>query len=174
MNGAKRIKSFTLIEMVLAMLFSAIIVAMAYSAMTIFSRLYDNYSFKRSAQTDLQLIKQAMARDFNQSQTVALNGNRITVKNRPGAIDINYAIEEGYLFRTDQFKADSIKMDKLVFRCFFEGRAVESGIFDHIVLDFTSDLLPGSISITKDYSSEELFEYEDSVRQLNSRLSWKP
>jgi Tfp pilus assembly protein PilE len=174
MNRAKGIKSFTLIEMVLAMLFSAIIVGMAYSAITIFSRLYDKYNIKRSAHADLQLIKQAMARDFNRSGMIALTGNQITMKNRPGAIEINYAIEEGYLIRSEQFKADSIKMDKLVFRCFFEGRAVESGIFDHLVLDFTSDLLPTNISVTKDYSSEELFEYDDSVRQLNSKLSWKP
>jgi Tfp pilus assembly protein PilE len=174
MSRANRIKSFTLIEMVLAMLFSAIIVGMAYSAITIFSRLYDNYNLKRSAHADLQLIKQAMARDFNRSPMITLTGNQITMKNRPEAIDVNYAVEDGYLVRRNQFKADSIKMDKLVFRCFFEGRAVGSGIFDHVVLDFTSDLLPTNISVTKDYSSEELFEYDDSVRQLNSRLSWKP
>lgn len=104
MNRAKRIKSFTLIEMVLAMLFSAIIVGMAYSAITIFSRLYDNYNLKRSAHADLQLIKQAMTRDFNRSRMIALTGNQITMKNRPGAIEINYAIEEGYLVEVTSLK----------------------------------------------------------------------
>jgi len=131
--------------------------------------MYDNYSLKRSANVDIQLIKQAMARDFNRSRIAALNGNQITLKNRPGALAVNYVIEEGYLIRRDQFEADSIKMDNLAFRCFFEGHAIENGIFDRVVLNFKRDLLPASISIMKDYSSEELFEYDYSVRQLNSR-----
>jgi Tfp pilus assembly protein PilE len=176
MSRANKIRSFTLIEMVLAMLFSAIIVGMAYSAITIFSRLYDNYYFKRSAQADLQLISQAMARDFSQSALIQLDGNKITLRDLSGTSVLNYAVEEDYLIRNAEFKSDSIRMDKLGLRCFYEGRAIESGILDHLVLDFTSDLLPASISITKDYSAEELFVYDDSVRQLklNSATLWKP
>lgn len=170
-----RIKSFTLIEMVLAMLFAAIVVGMAYTSITILSRLYESYRLKRSTEADMQLINQAMTRDFSISSLIEISKNQIDLKDSSGAITLHYRIVENYLLRLAAVKTDSIKMDKLAFRGSFEGSEVQQGVIDQIVLSFKNDELPTTIRIRKDYSAVELFNYDDSLQQssLNPAPLWK-
>jgi len=171
---SQRIKSFTLIEMVLAMLFAAIVVGMAYTSITIFSRLYERYRLSRSADADLQLINQAITRDFYSSPLIELVDKQIILKDSSGLVYIYYSVGENYLFRTAALKTDSIKMDKLAFTCSFEGHLTEKGIIDQVVLGFNNDELPTIFSIRKQYSAAELFGYEESLKQLSSAPIWKP
>lgn len=172
---AARIKSFTLIEMVLAMLFSAIVAGMAYTSITIFTRLYENYRLKRSAGADLQLMKQAISRDFSHSSLVEIDGSHFYLKDSMGAAGLYYTLNENYLVRKAPLKSDSIKFDDLAFRGFFEGLSVDKGIVDHIVLHFKSEQSPATISAWKEYSKEELFNWEDSLQNatLNAEPLWK-
>jgi hypothetical protein len=170
-----RIRSFTLIEMVLAMLFSAIVVGMAYTSITIFSRLYENYRLKRSGQADQELINQAMTRDFNRSSLIEIEEEQINLKDSVGAITLHYRIEENYFLRLAALKTDSIKMENLAFKGFFRGLEVNQGIIDQIVLNFNSDEFPIIISVRKNYSAVELFRYEDSLGKSSLILPalWK-
>jgi type II secretory pathway component PulJ len=170
-----RIKSFTLIEMVFAMLFAAIVVGMAYTSITIFSRLYENYRLKRSGQADQELINQAIIRDFNRSSLIEIANKQIDLKDSSGAFTLQYRIEKNYLLRFAALKTDSIKMENLAFKGSFQGHEVKAGIIDQIVLNFNSDELPIIISARKNYSAVELFRYEDSLEKssLISPALWK-
>lgn len=162
-----RIRSFTLIEMVLAMLFSAIVVGIGYTSITIFSKLYENYRLKRSTQSDLQIVEQALTRDLSRSLVVECEMNKIYLRDSANAFTLHYIVDENYLIRIAKLKTDSIRMENLSFKCFFEGHAVEKGILDQVILNFESENFPTMISSRKEYSAEELFNYDDSVKRLN-------
>ncbi|WP_448633253.1 PulJ/GspJ family protein [Pedobacter panaciterrae] len=92
----RRIKAFTLIEMVLAMMLAAIVMSMAYTVFTIFSRLYSDYRIKNLDHANLQLIRLALGRDMECASLAEVDENGLHLKDSLGREEVSYTPSGDY------------------------------------------------------------------------------
>ncbi len=52
-----KIRSYTLFELVLAMMLAGIVVGMAYTAFRLFTKIYGNYEHKTTAIAQIQMLR---------------------------------------------------------------------------------------------------------------------
>ncbi|NQX52075.1 type II secretion system protein [Pedobacter panaciterrae] len=157
----RRIKAFTLIEMVLAMMLAAIVMSMAYTVFTIFSRLYSDYRIKNLDHANLQLIRLALGRDMECASLAEVDENGLHLKDSLRREEVSYTPSGDYLLRRAGTVTDSLRMKDLKMYCSFEGSDVSEGITDYLVLKFIYHKKPMEISIHRNYSSAELLTYQD-------------
>jgi hypothetical protein len=158
-----RIKSFTLIEMVLAMMLAAIVIGMAYTAFTLFSRLYGGYSQKNLAHADTRLFKQTLDKDIEKATLVSIEEGRLNFQDAAGLVSLSYVPGPDYLIRIHNALPDTFKLKGLTMQVSFENQEASQAIVDHVVFRFLHDKVPTSVSFVKTYTSSELFNYQDSL-----------
>jgi prepilin-type N-terminal cleavage/methylation domain-containing protein len=67
----KKVKAFTIMEMTIAMLISAIVIGITYSAYTIISRSYTIYQTKNDGLALLSRIDQLLVKDFAHAEMIS-------------------------------------------------------------------------------------------------------
>ncbi|WP_109301637.1 prepilin-type N-terminal cleavage/methylation domain-containing protein [Aquimarina sp. AU474] len=137
-NYHQKIKAFTLTEVMVVIVISAIVVGLAFSILGIVQRnmssIEDNYAY----QSEMQSLEVALTLDFNTYTSVQWNAREEILKlSSPLG-------ERQYIFSTDSITTDIdsylIKTKSKLF--YFEGEQVNSGRIDAVKLTFdkTTDL----------------------------------
>ncbi|HKG08724.1 MAG TPA: type II secretion system protein [Pedobacter sp.] len=158
-----RIKAFTLIELVLAMMLAAIVIGMAYSAFTIFSRLYGSYHGKNLAHADVRTFKQVVHRDVKNAVRIEQQNSGIVFKDSLSMEQLAYSFGPDHLIRIKNAVPDTFKLKHLTVHTAFEGVAVSDGIIDRLTFRFDYDAAPMVVTAFKKYTATELFNYQDSL-----------
>lgn len=161
-----RINAFTLIEVVLAMMLAAIVIGMAYTAFTLFTRLYGTYRTKNLAHADVRAFQQVLERDMEQAAVVSLEDDQLFFGNGDGTVDPSYVFHKDYILRIKNALPDTFKLKSVAMRTAFEGHGVRLGIVDQVLIGFEHEKEPMLIAVNKRYSAEELF---NSKRTLWNR-----
>ena len=158
-----KLASFTLIEMVLAMMLAAIVIGMAYTAFTVFTHLYGNYRNKNLQHADVQLFRQILQHDMERAELVTISEGEIRFAGLDNAEQVVYRLSADYLLRQKGEISDTLKLKQLSCIASFENRLVSTGLVDHLVFRFNyqQSLLP--VSSAKKYTSVQLFNYQDSL-----------
>ncbi|TCC99768.1 PulJ/GspJ family protein [Pedobacter psychroterrae] len=158
-----RIKSFTLFEIVLAMMLAGIVVGMAYTAFTLFSKIYRDYHAKTISHADVQLLRKLFDEDLGSASVVSSSGDQIRFNGLSDSSGSRYLVYPDFLIRQKDNLPDTFKMKNLALITFFEGREVSNSIVDQMVFRFEFEGSPILISVTKSYSAEDLFNYTDTL-----------
>lgn len=158
-----RIKSFTLFEIVLAMMLAGIVVGMAYTAFTLFSKIYRDYHYKTTANADVQSLKKMFNSDLSGASLVSFSGSQIRFDPSSDSLGLLYRVNLDYLIRQKDNLQDTFKLKNLVLDTSFEGRKVSNGTVDQLVFRFEFQGSPITISVRKEYTSEDLFNYTDTL-----------
>ena len=150
----KRVKAFTIMEITVAMLISALVIAITYTCYTIVYQSYTSYQSRQSKLAEINQFTQTLTRDLERSEIVLLRADTIIIKNE----SITYQIRPEYTLRTKGI-TDTFKVKTADLACFFEGRALNAesaGLADEI--SFT--IIVGDAKIPyhylKSYSSQNL------------------
>jgi prepilin-type N-terminal cleavage/methylation domain-containing protein len=161
--GKSRIKAFTLIELVLAMILAAIVMGMAYSAFTVFTRVYGSYHSKNLSHADVQLFRQVLQSDMKKAALIELSSGQLKFKDPLSSEALSYSFGPDYLVRTHHSVPDTFKMTRLTLQSSFENAGVSEGIVDHLTFRFEYEGAQMTMTTAKEYTSADLFIYQDSL-----------
>ncbi|MAL60627.1 MAG: hypothetical protein CMC14_11320 [Flavobacteriaceae bacterium] len=132
MQKIKKLKAFTLAELLVAMVITTIVVGMALGVLTLFSKniqlIQDNYS----QSTQLDLLEQQLTIDFNRYQDKKYDAQKEVVFLKNPLDSIYYEFSEGYLLRD----LDTIFKGDLHKNLYFNGKEVLQGTMDAIKVEF--------------------------------------
>ncbi|PTQ92441.1 pilin/secretion family protein with methylation motif [Mucilaginibacter yixingensis] len=158
----KKTKAFTLMEMGIAMLISAIVIGMAYTIYQIAIGSFSGFLQKNKTTENLLLLDELLAKDFNRASGVFQTDSGITLVK--DSAKVNYAfIADGIIRRAAI--TDTFKFNHTVPSLLFEGQPIDQQATeaeDHRIDELSFTLLSGTDSIPyhyyKIYSSANLIE----------------
>ncbi|MHB8208036.1 PulJ/GspJ family protein [Mucilaginibacter sp.] len=102
----KRVKAFTIMEITVVMLISAIVIGIAYTAFNIIGQSYRSFQHKNEELAVLIRLDELLRKDFSRADTISKTAGGIFVKT--GTDSVTYAFEPDFTVRTstiiDTFK----------------------------------------------------------------------
>lgn len=130
MVNKHKINAFTLTEVLVVIVVSAIVVGMALSVLNLVQQNF--YSIRENFRntTDLQLMQQRLAIDFNRYHSIRINTSGDGIIMKIPTDSIKYTFEEGYLIRNLDTLPFRVKQVSFLYR----GKTVEEGQVDAVKL----------------------------------------
>lgn len=155
---SKKVKSYTLMEVTIAMLLSAICIGICYSTMQIIERYYIDFQKKHEANDAVISLKQVITRDILKANIVKKSSDGFRCEG--DSIIISYLFSDKRILRQlESLKTDTFKLDWKDLQIAFEGKVLTD-------LD-TADLISFKIKLdttttipfifSKQYSAHNLF-----------------
>jgi hypothetical protein len=150
----KRVKAFTIMEVTVAMLLAAIVIAITYTVYTIIIRSYSSYNAKNSNMAVLIRLDELLRKDFEKAEIIyktesglsCTNGNKVAIYEfKPDAVIRTSGI-------TDTFKVEvqavsilfehapvsesatsdeETRVDEMQADLFLDGRKITNGYYKH-------------------------------------------
>jgi len=117
----KKVAAFTIIEVTIAMLISALVIGMTYSIYLIVSKSYQSFNLKNDTMAVVLRLDEWLHKDFDRSEAVWKDTSGIAMQ-YPGNT-VRYKFDTAYVVRigvrTDTFKVKTDTVNTL-----FEGKAI--------------------------------------------------
>nr|WP_233166977.1 hypothetical protein [Pedobacter sp. ASV2] len=157
---SNKLKAFTLMEVTVAMLLSAICITICFTAYGLIQNYYSNFRIKNETSAQLTDLKLVMDKDFLKSRYVIKTDEGLKLKN--DSTELSYVFDEHKILRiipglhTDTFFVEL--KDK---EFYFEGKS--AGVADTVDFLNLGIKLKGSstalnLQISKNYSAVDLFK----------------
>jgi Tfp pilus assembly protein PilE len=158
-----RVSAFTILELTIVMLLSAIVIGITYTAYSIMSNAYLDFTRKNEAMGELIRVDELLKKDFEKSGGITINGRTLIFENNANIT--KYQLEPDFIVRssliTDTFK---IKTTNLI--ASFENQVIEDDQSDQVAVHPIDGLSLGLLFKTdtivynyhKIYSSQNLFK----------------
>lgn len=125
--------AFTLLELIIVLIISAIIVSLAFAALNLVERKLDNVQDNFIQQTSRNILKSKLYLDFNSCQDIYFN------KKNMNLLFINPLDTVRYQFNKENIISgfnDTIALPDTKIEVFFLGKKKESGIIDALRISF--------------------------------------
>ena len=135
-----KLKSFTILEVLLSLLIIGIIIGLIYVFLTFFDRQMLDFQQKNEDTNECQLFVTAIKRDLHKSLEYIYSTQKIILTNYQGDT-ITYSSERNFLVRTNERGA---KDSLLVLSCFFTEHVTPENNF--LLLDFKTKILEDTLS----------------------------
>ena len=155
-----KVKAFTIMEITVAMLISAIVIGLAYTCFNIIYQQYHAFHERQSELMKIDQLNKVLQEDFDRAETILQNDDDIIIKNKDS--QLSYRIQPEYILRisntTDTFKVNTQEVTR-----YFEGRHLteqsdlpEDNRMDELsfTIIYHEEKIP--YYYTKQYSSQDL------------------
>lgn len=152
----RKLHAFTLFELVIGMLLSAVVIGMVYSGYNIIAKMYDSHITRSREQAALMVLGETLQRDFDKAVTVLAQGQQIRLFDSIGPPAIIYQIQQNQLIRKSAV-LDTFKLKQLKISIRFEGAVIQTGLTDALELAYQFSGTSITLQINKTYSAEQLF-----------------
>jgi type II secretory pathway pseudopilin PulG len=127
----KKVKSFTLSELIVVMIITVIVVGIAFSVLLLVKKQIKGIEKNYQKTTQLALFEEQFWRDFNVFQQIEIDENQnMFLKNEIDSI--SYQFEDEFVIRNE----DTLKVQLKIENVYLDGNTVESGVIDAI--DFSA------------------------------------
>ena len=161
MNQTK-LRAFTILEIIIAMLISAILVGMTYTAYTIISKSYLDFIIKnKQMETAIQLDR-LLKKDFYSAKKISRDNDGIQLQT--DSIPVTYVFNPDFITRT-QLITDTFKVRMVTWSTSFESRPLgdifpqdEQNQLDDLELHIIVQNEKIPYHYHKQYSSVNLFQ----------------
>jgi type II secretory pathway pseudopilin PulG len=162
MKTKHRLAAFTIMEITVVMLISAIVVAITFTAYGMVNRAYTTYLEKRNRMAVLIRLDELLQRDFRQAQQVLKLEN--TVSCSDSGRQVIYRFEAEQIIRQSTI-VDSFKVKATDVVCSFENQLTDETLdpvrIDVLVFTVQADQETFPYHYTKHYSSANLIQKID-------------
>jgi len=162
-----KIPAFTIMELTIAMLISALVIGMMYSAFIIVGHSYQAFVDRNGSTATLSLLDQRLNRDISKAETMTRDSNTITLQSPHDTVSYRFL---GDRIIRQKILADTFKVNTESFRTSFESVPVESSPLqgqgkriDDLQLVLVLDSLQIPYHYHKFYSSVNLFQPLDDA-----------
>lgn len=127
MNNNK-VKSFTLAELLVAMIITVIVVGLAFTVLNLVKKQIVVIQKNYDRTTELAFFKQRIWLDFNKNSTITFNAtnNQLILKSQNDSV--YYYFEPDYVLRN----TDTLKTKIQIEKASFQGTPIKEGIVDAI------------------------------------------
>ncbi|RYE55654.1 MAG: hypothetical protein EOP48_09750 [Sphingobacteriales bacterium] len=160
----QRISAFTLFEIVFSMMLVGLVIGMAYTAFTLFTKIYRDYHDKNLSHADVQIVRRMIDEDVEKASLIFLTDSQVYFNGiGEDSADLHYDLHPDYFIRRTEGAQDTFRMKSLALIASFEAVDVSNGIVDHLIFKFEFEGAPMLISTKKRYTAEDLFNYTDTL-----------
>lgn len=119
----KKVPGFTIMEVTIAMLLSAIVIGLTYTVFSLVTRSYQSYQSRHREMATVLSLDGLLRRDFDRAELILKDTDGIVLANQNNLIKYrfypDYVLRKGTAIDTFRLKTDSIAMS-------FEGKTIDS------------------------------------------------
>lgn len=128
----KKVKSFTLSELIVVMIITVIVVGIAFSVLLLVKKQIKGIEKNYQKTTQLALFEEQFWRDFNSFQHIEMDESLENLFLRNEIDSIAYQFEDTFVIRNE----DTLKVQLKIENLYLDGNIVQSGLIDAI--DFSA------------------------------------
>jgi type II secretory pathway pseudopilin PulG len=140
-----KIKSFTLPELLVVMILTAIVVGMAFSVLRLVQQQIRAIETNFEKTSNLALFEQRLWQDFNETNSVQFNSKENSLLLESEMDSVVYSFQENYTVRN----TDTIKLQLATNKLFFKGKEVQEGVIDALSISGKAELPDFEIFVSK-------------------------
>lgn len=154
MKISKKIESFTLSEVLVVLVVTAIVVAIAFSVLRLTTQQYAAINSRYKERAEIQKLKQRLYTDINTMNEVSWNAKerKLLVKNKERSVTYDWTAD--YLIRN----MDTVSYNTKEIRLFYKGVEVEEGIIDGIEIELLRTGQPIRLFVSRKLDAKEDLE----------------
>jgi competence protein ComGF len=157
--GTSKIKSFTLSELLIVMIITAIVVGMAFSVLRLVQKQIHTIQENFDRTSTLALFEQKLWQDFNEPHSITYNEQKQLVVLLSEIDTITYSFQDQYALRN----RDTIPLQLTIQKVLFNGRKVQNGTIDAINLSAATTLPDYEIFVSKKNDITFFMNREDGL-----------
>jgi hypothetical protein len=143
--AARKLKSFTLAELLVVMIITAIVVGMAFSVLRLVQKQIYAIQINFEKTSILALFEQKIWQDFNEPHLIVYDDNKHILIMTSEIDTVTYSFQEKFTMRN----LDTIKIKIKPNKIFFKGKEIKSGTIDAIALFAETELPDYQIFVSK-------------------------
>ena len=132
----RKIRAFTIIELVVVMILSGIIIGIVYSAYQIVSSQYENYRKANNQNTSMAVLTLLLNRDFSTAYSIKKEGERISFFDQENKV-CSYAFAEDFIIRSTNAVEDTFHIHTFNIEVLFLNQPQSSytGLIDEVYFE---------------------------------------
>lgn len=157
--GTGKIKSFTLSELLIVMIITAIVVGMAFSVLRLVQKQIHAIQTNFDKTSTLALFEQKLWQDFNGPHTITANKQNQFVAMLSETDTVTYSFQEHYTLRNK----DTIPLKLTLQKLLFNGKEVQGGDIDAIQISAATTLPDYEIFVSKKNDITFFMNREDGL-----------
>lgn len=154
-----RIQSFTLPELLVVMIITAIVVGMAFSVLRLVQKQIHAIETNFNKTSSLALFEQRLWQDFNELNTIQFNKKENSLLLKSEMDTVIYSFQENYILRNN----DTIKLKIVTNKLFFKGKEVQEGNIDAVSISAKTELPDYEIFVSKKNDVTLFMNQEDGL-----------
>lgn len=140
-----RIKSFTLPELLVVMILTAIVVGMAFSVLRLVQKQINIIETNFEKTNVLALFEQRLWQDFNEMNHIQFSAKDSVLLMESEMDTVVYSFQENYVLRN----TDTIKLRLVTDKLFFQGKEIQDGTIDALSISGKTELPDYEIFVCK-------------------------
>lgn len=137
--------SFTLPELLVVMIITAIVVGMAFSVLRLVQNQIHAIQANFEKTSTLALFEQKLWQDFNEKNTIQFNKEERSLLMESEMDTVLYSFQENYILRN----TDTIKLKLQINKMFFNGKEVQGDTIDALSISGKAELPDYEIFVSK-------------------------
>ncbi|GGB73407.1 hypothetical protein GCM10007424_11650 [Flavobacterium suaedae] len=145
--ASNKVKSFTLSEMLVVMIITAIVVGIAFSVLNLVQRQISGIEKNFSKTTALSLFEQRLWADFNRHNNIIANSNTIIFVSDVDTV--LYTFNENHVLRN----TDTINTKLITNKFYYLGKEVQSGTIDAVLISAGKEMSNYSIFASMEHDA---------------------
>ena len=140
-----KLKSFTLAELLVVMIITAIVVGMAFSVLRLVQKQIHTIQTNFEKTSTLVLFEQRLWQDFNEPHKIFYDDQKQILLMTSEVDTVTYSFQEKFTMRN----LDTIKLKINPNKVFFKGKEIKAGTVDAITLFAETELPDYQIFVSK-------------------------
>lgn len=152
-----KIQSFTLPELLMVMIITAIVVGMAFSVLRLVQKQIHAIETNFNKTSSLALFEQRLWQDFNELNTIQFKDKSLLLESEMDTVV--YSFQENYTLRNN----DTIKLKVTTNKLFFKGIEVQEGNIDAVSISAKAELPDYEIFVSKKNDVTLFMNQEDGL-----------
>lgn len=148
--NSKKVNSFTLSEMLVVMIITAIVVGIAFSVLSLVQRNIEKIKNNLNITTELSLFEQRLYTDFNEHNYITKENNKLMLISDIDTLIYNF--NEEFLIRN----TDTIPLKLDIISTFYFGNKVENGNIDAVYISAKEEINDYGIFVSKQNDAVQL------------------
>lgn len=137
--------SFTLPELLVVMIITAIVVGMAFGVLRLVQNQIHAIQTNFEKTSTLALFEQKLWQDFNEKNTIQFNEEESSLLMESEMDTVLYSFQENYILRNN----DTIKLKLQINKMFFNGKEVKRDTIDALSISGKAELPDYEIFVSK-------------------------
>ncbi len=158
MKATTRLRSFTIMELIMAMLISSVIIAIVFYVYLLFNHQFSNYREKANAIDEYLVLQKALQTDLESADVISTpSPNEITCMGIPDGRTVLYTFNNAWIARSCGDAQDTFRIKNNG----YEATPLnETGLVESLVLKITVSAVPFRTTYRKIYSACQLMKQQ--------------